>query len=242
MGVDLVEDTALTTGCFGGEPWSEGMRLQLEAEFGLKAYDNYGLSELIGPGVSGECPARAGLHIFEDHFYAEIIDPDTGQVLPEGETGELVITNLTRHAQPVLRYRTRDITRLHREPCQCGRTHARMERVTGRTDDMLIIRGVNLFPTQIEHAFLEAEGTSPNYQIVVDRDGALDTIEVKIEVNEAMLSDEMKNLSRLQDDIARRLGDAIGLRPRITLVEPGTLPRSEGKAVRVVDRREKEEE
>jgi phenylacetate-CoA ligase len=238
MGVDLVQDTNLTTGCFGGEPWSEGMRLQLEADYGLKAYDNYGLSELIGPGVSGECRARAGLHIFEDHFYAEVIDPDTGEVLPEGETGELVITNLTRRAQPVLRYRTRDITRLYREPCECGRTHARMERVTGRTDDMLIIRGVNVFPTQIEHAFLEAEGTSPNYQIVVDRDGALDTVEVKIEVNEQMLSDEMKNLSRLQEDIGRRLGDAIGLRPRITLVEPGTLPRSEGKAVRVVDCRE----
>jgi len=238
LGIDLAKDTRLRTACCGGEPWSEQMRVQLEADHGVAAYDNYGLSELIGPGVSGECVARNGLHVFEDHFYAEIIDPDTGEALPEGEAGELVITNLTREALPVLRYRTRDITSLDSSPCDCGRTSVRMARVAGRTDDMLIIRGVNIFPTQIEHAFLEAEGTSPNYQIIVDRRDAMDTLEVKIEVNEAMLSDEMKNLRMLQENIEKRLNEALSLTPKVTLVEPGTLPRSEGKAIRVIDRRQ----
>ncbi len=237
MGIDLRRDTRLRTGCFGGEPSSDGMRRHLEERFGLAPYDNYGLSELIGPGVSGECRARDGMHIFEDHFYAEVIDPDTGEVLPTGEEGELVLSNLTREALPVLRYRTRDITRLREEPCSCGRTHVRMDRVGGRTDDMLIIRGVNVFPSQIEHAFLEQDGVSPNYQIIVDREGALDTVEVKIEVTEQMLSDEMKNLRRLQEDIRAHLSEALGLSTRVSLVEPGTLPRSEGKAKRVIDKR-----
>jgi len=241
MGIDLREDTQLRIGCFGGEPWSDGMRRQLENEYGLAGYDNYGLSELIGPGVSGECRARDGLHIFEDHFYAEVIDPDTGDVLPPGEEGELVITNLTREALPVLRYCTRDITRLDDRPCECGRTFVRMARVAGRTDDMLIIRGVNVFPSQIEHAFLDAEGTSPNYQIVVDRSGALDDVEVRIEVTTDMLSDEMKNLRGLEREIQRLISGALGLQPKVTLVEPGTLPRSQGKAVRVVDKRTGEE-
>ncbi|MFO7955925.1 MAG: phenylacetate--CoA ligase [Candidatus Brocadiia bacterium] len=240
MGIDLLEDTQLRVGCFGGEPWSDQMRIQMEETYGLAGYDNYGLSELIGPGVSGECPARSGLHIFEDHFLAEVIDPDTEEVLPPGEEGELVITNLTRQALPVIRYRTRDITTLYDEECECGRTLRKMRRVSGRTDDMLIIRGVNVFPSQIEHAFLETDGTSPNYQIIVDRRGALDTIEVKIEITEDLLSDEMKDLRRLEQDIQDNLSDALGLRPKITLVEPGSLPRSEGKAVRVIDKRRRD--
>jgi len=240
MGIDLLEDTNLRVGCFGGEPWSDQMRIQMEETYGLAGYDNYGLSELIGPGISGECPARSGLHIFEDHFLAEVIDPDTGGVLPPGEEGELVITNLTRQALPVIRYRTRDITTLYDEPCECGRTLRKMKRVSGRTDDMLIIRGVNVFPSQIEHAFLETDGTSPNYQIIVDRQEALDTIEVKIEITENLLSDEMKDLRRLEQDIQDNLSHALGLRPKITLVEPGSLPRPEGKAVRVIDNRRHE--
>ncbi|MFO8006814.1 MAG: phenylacetate--CoA ligase, partial [Candidatus Brocadiia bacterium] len=237
MGVDLQRDTHLRVGCFGAEPWSDRMRQQMEETYGLAGYDNYGLSELIGPGVSGECPARSGMHIFEDHFLPEVIDPATGEALPPGEEGELVLTNLTREAQPMIRYRTRDITRLMEEPCECGRTSRRMARVTGRTDDMLIIRGVNVFPTQIEHAFLEADGTSPNYQIIVDRQGAMDTLEVKIEVTEQMLSDEMKDLRRREEQIEKLLSEALGLRAGITLVEPGSLPRPKGKAIRVIDRR-----
>jgi len=237
MGINFQRDTKLRVGCFGAEPWSDKMRRQMETDYGLTAYDNYGLSELIGPGVSGECEARDGLHIFEDHFYPEVIDPESGELLPPGETGELVITNLTREALPVLRYRTRDITSLIETPCSCGRTLVRMKRVTGRTDDMLIVRGVNVFPTQIEHAFLEAEGTSPNYQIVIDREHALDTMEVRIEVTEAILSDEMKNLKKRQEEIQQHLQNSLGIRPAVTLVEPGTLPRSEGKAQRVIDKR-----
>ncbi len=239
MGVDLQRDTRLRVACVGGEPWSEQMRLQLRALHGLEGFDNYGLSELIGPGVSGESPQCRGMHIAEDHFYPEIIDPVTGEPLPYGARGELVLTSLTRQAQPVLRYRTRDITALDPEPCPCGRTHVRMARVTGRSDDMLIIRGVNIFPTQIEHAFLEMQGTSHNYQIIVDRQGALDTLEVKIEVTETMLSDEMKNLHRMELELQKRLSEALSIHPKITLVEPGALPRSEGKALRVIDRRPK---
>jgi len=239
-GVDLTRDTHLRAGCFGGEPWSENMRQTMKEVYGLEGFDNYGLSELIGPGVSGECSARCGLHIFEDHFYPEIVDPETGEVLPEGERGELVLTSLTREACPVLRYRTRDITSLHREPCACGRTQVRMARTFGRTDDMLIIRGVNVFPTQIEHCFLETQGTHPHYQIVVDRQGALDTLEVKIEITEDLLSDEMKNLKKLADDIQQKLTQALSVSPKVTLVEPGSLPRTEGKAVRVVDLRKKQ--
>ena len=239
IGMDLAKETPLRTACLGAEPWSEQMRTQLKTLYGINGYDNYGLSELIGPGVSGESPKCKGMHIAEDHFYAEIIDPDTGEILPPGSRGELVLTNLTREAQPVLRYRTRDITSLDDRPCPCGRTSARMARVTGRTDDMLIIRGVNVFPTQIEHTLLEARGAGPNYQIIVDREGALDTLEVKIEVTEEMLSDEMKNLRRLEHDIQKRFAEALNVQPKITLVERGALPRSEGKAVRVIDKRPK---
>jgi phenylacetate-CoA ligase len=239
MGVDLVRDTRLRTACVGGEPWSEQMRVQMKSLHGIDGFDNYGLSELIGPGVSGESAVCSGMHIAEDHFLPEIIDPQTGEALPPGARGELVLTSLTREAQPVLRYRTRDITTLDAAPCPCGRTHARMARVTGRSDDMLIIRGVNVFPTQIEHAFLETQGTSPNYQIIIDRQGALDSMEVKIEVTEAMLSDEMKNLHRMELELQKRLSEALSVHPKITLVEPGTLPRSEGKAVRVIDKRPK---
>ncbi len=241
MGVDLVRDTSLRVGCFGAEPWSDQMRQQMEEQYGLAGYDNYGLSEVIGPGVSGECRMRGGMHVFEDHFYPEVIDPNTGEVLPPGEEGELVLTTLTREALPVLRYRTRDVTSLQDQPCECGRTSRRMARVTGRTDDMLIIRGVNVFPSQIEHAFLEMEGTSPNYQIIVDRKGALDTLEVKIEVTEQMLSDEMKNLRRMEEEIEQRLNEALSLSTDIKLVEPGSLPRPKGKAVRVIDRRRPEQ-
>jgi phenylacetate-CoA ligase len=213
------------------------MRVQLEAEYGLKAFDNYGLSELIGPGVSGECRGRAGLHIFEDHFYPEIIDPDTGEVLPEGEMGELVITNLTRRAQPVLRYRTRDITRLHREPCECGRTHARMERVTGRTDDMLIIRGVNVFPSQVEEALLRVEGTAPHYEIEVDRPGTNDVVTVRVEVRPQDFSDEMRQMQALHDRIDHEIQSVTGIRMKVELVKPRALDRFEGKSKRVVDRR-----
>ncbi len=239
-GVDLMKETRFRTACLGGEPWSEQMRQRMFSLYGIHGYDNYGLSELIGPGVSGEGPECKGMHIFEDHFYPEIINPDSGEVLPPGSVGELVLTNLTREAQPVLRYRTRDITRLDPATCACGRTMARMARVTGRSDDMLIIRGVNVFPTQIEHAFLEMQGTSPNYQIIVNREGSLDSLEVKIEITEQMLSDEMKNLHRLELDVQKRLAEALSITPKITLVEPGTLPRSEGKAVRVIDKRPKE--
>lgn len=240
LGLDLTKDTKLRTGCFGGEPWSESMRRALAHMYGLESYDNYGLSELIGPGVSGECEARRGLHVFEDHFYAEVVDPDTGDPLPPGEKGELVLTSLTREAMPVLRYRTKDITALDPAPCPCGRTSARMARAAGRTDDMLIIRGVNIFPTQVEHCLLETQGILPNYLLVVDRDGPLDTLEVRIEVTEEMLSDEMKNLNVLQQTLRDRLAGALQVRPRVSLVEKGTLPRSQGKAVRVVDNRPKE--
>jgi len=213
------------------------MRKEIESRIGIDAFDIYGLSEVIGPGVSCECEKKSGLHVFEDHFYVEIIDPETGEVLPEGEKGEIVYTSLTKEACPVIRYRSRDITRLYRDSCGCGRTLVKMEKVTGRSDDMLIIRGVNVFPTQIESVLMEVEGTEPHYQIIVDRKGALDNIEVRVEVNERIFSDEIKVLDELSKRIRQRMQSVLGISAKVTLVEPKSIARSEGKAVRVVDKR-----
>jgi phenylacetate-CoA ligase len=229
--------TKLRAGIFGAEPWTEGMRKEIEARMGIGAFDIYGLSEVIGPGVSCECSAKSGLHVFEDHFFVEIIDPDTGEVLPEGETGEIVYTSLTKEACPIIRYRSRDITRIYYDSCKCGRTLVKMDKVTGRSDDMLIIRGVNVFPTQIEAVLMEVEGTEPHYQIIVDRKGALDDVEVKVEVNEKIFSDEVKVLDQLSNRIRQRMQSVLGISAKISLVEPRSIARSEGKAVRVVDKR-----
>ena len=227
----------LRLGLFGAEPWSENMRREVEARLGIFATDNYGMSEVIGPGVSGECQVRDGLHINEDHFLAEVIDPETGEQLPEGETGELVFTSLTKEAFPVIRYRTRDISKITTAPCACGRTTARMARVFGRTDDMLIIRGVNVFPSQIEEVLLAVEGAEPHYQIVVERAGALDDIEVQLEVNEKTFSDGAKKMFAQRDYVEHRLESALGIGVRVKLMEPGAVERSAGKAKRVIDKR-----
>lgn len=228
----------LRVGLFGAEPWSEGMRGEIERKLHLTALDIYGLSEIIGPGVASECiEAKKGLHIFEDHFLPEIINPETGDVLDYGEMGELVFTTLTKEAIPVIRYRTRDLTRLIPDKCVCGRTFVRMERVTGRSDDMLIIRGVNVFPSQIEHVLMSIEGVEPHYQIVVDREGALDVMEVHVEVREEIFSDEIKNLEILSKRIEREIKDLLGITCKVKLVEPRTIERSEGKAKRVIDKR-----
>ncbi len=236
MGVDF-KDLKLRAGIFGAEPWSEPMRKAIEERSGIEAFDIYGLSEIIGPGVSIECPTHCGLHVFEDHFLAEIIDPDSGEPLPDGEEGEIVFTTLTKQAFPVLRYRTRDISRLHRERCECGRTIVRMERVRRRSDDMFIIRGVNVFPSQIEAALLEVEGTLPHYQIILTRDGALDNMTVQVEVTERFFSDEIRSLENLQATVQQKIASTVGLHAHIKLVEPKTLQRSEGKAKRVIDQR-----
>jgi phenylacetate-CoA ligase len=233
----LADKLRIRIGCFGAEPWTERMRESIEGKLGILATDNYGLSEVIGPGVAGECSERCGHHISEDHFIAEVIDPDTGERLPEGEVGELVLTTLTKEALPVLRYRTRDLTALHYEPCACGRTFARMERVHGRTDDMLIIRGVNVFPSQIETALLEVEGTEPHYRITIDRENGLDTITLEVEIKDSLFRDEMKGMVELEKKLSDKLANALGLRPRLRLVEPRSITRSEGKAKRVIDLR-----
>ncbi len=232
-----IRKTKLRRGVFGAEPWSEQMRKEIEARLGIDAYDIYGLSEVIGPGVSGECTEKSGMHVFEDHFYVEIINPDTGEVLPEGEKGEIVYTSLTKEACPVIRYRSRDITRLYHDSCKCGRTLVKMEKVTGRSDDMLIIRGVNVFPSQVEAVLLEIDGIEPHYQIILDRKAALDDVEVRVEVNEKVFSDELKVMSELSKRIADRFRSVLGISAKVTLVEPMSIPRSEGKAVRVIDRR-----
>jgi len=227
----------LRVGVFGAEPWSEAMRKEIEKRFKIDAYDIYGLSEVMGPGVSCECSEKSGLHVQEDFFYVEIIDPETGEVLPEGSKGEIVYTSLTKEAFPGIRYRSRDISMLYHDSCKCGRTLVKMEKVTGRSDDMMIIRGVNVFPSQVETILMEAEGTEPHYQIIVDRKGSMDDIEVMVEVNEKIFSDEIRVLDNLSKKIADRFRSVLGITAKVTLVEPKTIPRSEGKAVRVVDKR-----
>ncbi len=236
MGLDPAS-LSLRFGHFGGEPWTEDMRTQIEAQLGILAFNNYGLSEVIGPGVSGECPARTGMHIQEDHFIVECIDPETLDPVADGERGELVFTSLTKQAFPIIRYRTRDIASLDRTPCPCGRTTTRMSRVVGRTDDMLIIRGVNVFPSQIEEALLRVEGTAPHYQIIVERPGTLDEVTVKVEVRPQDFSDEMREMQTLREKIDRQIQSITGIRMKVELVAPQTLERFAGKAARVVDRR-----
>ena len=238
-GIDI-RNLKLKVGILGAEPWSEKMRQEIQEELNIKAIDIYGLSEILGPGVGIECiEAQNGLHIWEDHFIPEIINPDTGDVLPIGEKGELVITTITKEGIPLLRYRTRDITRLMKEPCLCGRTHARIERLSGRSDDMLIIRGVNVFPSQIESVLFNIEGVEPHYQLIVERDGNLDTLEVQVEVNEQTFSDEIKELQGLSHKIQKDIKDLLGVTCKVRLVEPKSITRSEGKARRVIDNRPK---
>ena len=227
----------LKAGIFGAEPWTEEMRTQIQHLLGLKAYDIYGLSEVIGPGVSMECACQRGMHIFEDHFIPEIIDPETCEVLPYGTLGELVFTTVTKEAMPLMRYRTRDLTRLHAETCDCGRTLVRMEKCVGRSDDMLIIRGVNVFPSQVESVLLEMSETRPHYLLVVDRENNLDTLEIQVEVEDQFFSDEVKELEGLRKRISGNLASLLGLHASVRLVEPGTIERSMGKAQRVVDKR-----
>ena len=227
----------LRSGLFGAEPWSDKMRRVIEEKLHIDAFDIYGLSEVMGPGVAYECAAKCGLHIPEDHFIAEIIDPESGAILPEGSTGELVITSITKEALPVIRYRTRDITSLTREPCPCGRTHLRIDKISGRTDDMLIIRGVNIFPSQVESILLDIGETEPHYQLIVDREGALDTLEIRVELTEQMFSDKVKGLEGLEKLIREEIANLLGISAAVKLVEPKTIPRSDGKAQRIIDRR-----
>ncbi len=236
MGINR-NSLSLRYGLFGAEPWSEAMRKELENKLKIVATDNYGLSEVMGPGVAGECMERNGLHIAEDHFLVELINPATLEPAAPGEAGELVITTLAKEAFPVIRYRTRDLTRLLPEPCACGRTMRRMARVFGRTDDMLIIRGVNVFPSQIEDVLLQVEHVQPHYQIVIDRKGALDETTVNVEVSEAIFFDEMKKQSALKETIKKRLAGELGISVEVKLVEKKTLERFEGKAKRVIDNR-----
>ena len=236
MGLDF-KKLPLRAGNFGAEPWSNNMRVEIENRLGLLALDIYGLTEIIGPGVGNECEYKTGVHLCDDHFYPEVINPDTGAVLPPGEVGELVITTLTKEATPLIRYRTRDITSLIPGACECGRTSIRMERIMGRTDDMLIIRGVNVFPSQIEEVLVRIEGTEPHYQIVVDREGKLDVLEVHVEMNERMISDEIKELERTEAKIRSEIESLLGIKVGVKLVEPKTITRSEGKAKRVIDKR-----
>ncbi len=222
---------------FGAEMWTEEMRQEIQKRFNAPAYNIYGLTEIMGPGVALECPEQNGLHVMEDHFYPEIIDSETMEVLEEGNKGELVITTLTRHGMPIIRFRTKDVTCLRRDECACGRTHVKMDRITGRTDDMLKIRGVAVFPSQIEKALLKMDGIEPHYQIIVTRPQHLDEMEVRVETSPELFSDEVKELVGIKKKIENFIHNEIGLRVTVTLVEPKTLPRSEGKAVRVIDKR-----
>jgi phenylacetate-CoA ligase len=227
----------LRFGHFGGEPWTDEMRLEIERELGILAFNNYGLSEVIGPGVAGECPARSGMHVQEDHFIVECLDPVTLEPVRDGDVGELVFTSLTKEANPILRYRTRDLATLDRSPCPCGRTGVRMGRVVGRSDDMFIVRGVNVFPSQVEEALLRIEGTAPHYLIEISRPGALDEAVVKVEIRPGDFSDEMRQMVALHERIDREIHAVTGIRMRVELVSPGTIERSAGKAKRVVDHR-----
>lgn len=230
------DELHLKAGIFGAEPWTNEMRRQIEQELGIKAFDIYGLTEIIGPGVGFECSEQSGMHINEDNFIVEVIDPDTGEVLPEGTQGELVFTCITKEAFPILRYRTRDIGVITREKCSCGRTLVKMTKPRGRTDDMLIIRGVNVFPSQIETVLLE-KGYTANYQIIVDRANNFDSIEVQVEISNEIFSDTVRGLSDRAKELSIALKTLLGLNAKVTLLEPNTIPRSEGKAVRVIDKR-----
>ena len=237
-GVDF-RSLKLRVGIFGAEPWSEAMRGEIEEKLNICAIDIYGLSEIMGPGVAIECrEAKCGLHIWEDHFIPEIINPETGEPAPEGEKGELVISTITKEGIPLLRYRTRDITSITYEPCRCGRTHARIARMSGRSDDMLIIRGVNVFPSQIESILMKIEGVEPHYLLIVDRKDNLDSLEVQVEVDEQIFSDEVKKLQILAQTIEKEIKDLLGVSCKVRLVEPKTIMRSEGKAKRVLDKRQ----
>ncbi|NOQ66521.1 MAG: phenylacetate--CoA ligase, partial [Desulfobacterales bacterium] len=233
-----VSGLSLKFGLFGAEPWSEAMRTEINNKLNIQATDNYGLSEVMGPGVAGECLECNGLHINEDHFLVEIINPNTLEPVQPGEVGELVITTLTKEAFPVIRYRTRDLTRLITEPCACGRTNYRMTRILGRTDDMLIIKGVNVFPTQIENVLFEIEGVEPHYRIVVERENHQDKATVLVEVMESLFFDEMKKQRQLIDRIKKQLASELGVSVDVKLVEERTLERFEGKGQRVIDKRE----
>ena len=233
------DQLSLKCGIFGAEPWTESMRAQIEEKLGIKAYDIYGLSEIMGPGVSYECECQAGMHVNEDNFIPEIIDPDTGEVLPEGATGELVFTTLTKQGFPLIRYRTRDICSLNYEPCACGRTHIRMNKPSGRSDDMLIIRGVNVFPSQIEEVLLKVSvgDITPNYQIIVDRVNNNDTFDVNVEMSEQLFADDVKSIETIEKQITAELRSVLGIGAKVHLVNPKSIERSEGKAKRVIDRR-----
>ncbi len=231
------DDIHLKYALLGSEPWGEKVRAEVEAKLGVIATDNYGLSEVIGPGVSGECLQKNGLHINEDHFYAEIIDPETGEVLPEGELGELVLTTLTKEGMPLIRYRTRDITRLFRDNCACGCTFIKMAKPSGRTDDMLIVNGVNVFPSQVEEILTEFDHATPHYMIFLKKKGHLDQMEINLEISEHLFFDEMKKQKALLDSLTERMYTVLGIKPKIKFVEPRTIERFEGKASRVVDRR-----
>ncbi|MGC8501740.1 phenylacetate--CoA ligase family protein [Desulfurella sp.] len=233
----LLDKINLRVGVFGAEPWSENMRQKLEEKLRINAMDIYGLSEIMGPGVAIECEAKEGLHIWEDAFIPEVIDPQTLEPLEDGQEGELVITTIKKQAMPIIRYRTKDITRIIKEPCKCGRTHRRIQKILGRSDDMLIIRGVNVFPSQIESVLMEIEGLAPHYQLIVDRVNNLDTLEVQVEVDSKVFSDEIKRLQHIQNQIQKDIKDLLGITTKVTLVEPRTIQRSEGKAKRVIDKR-----
>lgn len=237
LGIDF-RDLPLKAGVFGAEPWSDSMRKEIETKLDIKAMDIYGLSEIMGPGVAIECvEEQNGLHIMEDHFLPEVINPETGEPVAPGEIGELVITTLTKEGIPLIRYRTRDLTRLNYTACRCGRTFARMQRVTGRSDDMLIIRGVNVFPSQIESILIETEGLSPHYQLIVEREGNLDLLTVNVEMSPGIFSDEIKNLQKLERNIQSNIKEFLGVTAKIKLVEPKSIERSAGKAKRIIDLR-----
>lgn len=237
MGIDPKKDLKLKAGIFGAEPWTEAMRREIEGQLGIKAHDIYGLSEVIGPGVAVECECQSGMHIQEDHFIVEVIDPETEEPLPIGSEGELVFTCITKEALPLIRYRTRDVARLTDEKCPCGRTQVRMSKVLGRTDDMLIIRGVNVYPSQIESVLLELGLSAPYYQLIVDRVGPLDSLEVQVEMTPEMFSDQVKQIEAVENKIRHNIESTLGLSCKVRLVEPKTIQRSEGKAKRVIDKR-----
>lgn len=236
MGIDP-QSLKLRAGIFGAEPWTDHMRREIERLLGIKAYDIYGLSEIMGPGVAYECSAQAGMHVNEDHFIPEIIDPETGEVLPDGTAGELVFTCITKEALPLIRYRTRDIATLTRETCSCGRTFVKMTKPAGRTDDMLIIRGVNVFPSQIESVLLQFNDTTPNYQLIIDRVGALDTLEIQVEMGEGITFDAVRLIEKREKEICSAVESTLGVAATVHLVSPKSIARSEGKAKRVIDKR-----